>query len=73
MKNIKLEVLKSGLVQITFDPKASHGPSASGKTTVVATTSGNIDVPGFPGLKVGVNAYGPKAEEPAAPAAAPKA
>lgn len=66
MKNIKISTTKDGLVQITFDPKALQGPSASGKTQVVATTSGNVEVPGFPGLKLGVNAY-------CAPPAAPEA
>ena len=74
MKNVKIEVLKSGLISLTFDPKQVQGPSSSGKTTVVATTSGNVGIPGFPGLKVGLNAYGPKPEAPAAaPEAAPKA
>lgn len=69
MKNIKISTTKDGLVTVTFDPKQTQGPSASGKTQVVATTSGNVDVPGFPGLKLGVNCYGPKPEAPEAPKA----
>ena len=32
-------------------------PSASGKTMLIATTSGNQPLPGRPDIKVGVNIY----------------
>jgi hypothetical protein len=43
-------VVKVGLAK-TF------GPSRSGKTTVVASTEGNIAVPGDNAIKVGLNVY----------------
>lgn len=43
------------MVQVTFDASKDFGPSASGKTTIVATTSGNIVLPN--GVTIGVNAY----------------
>jgi hypothetical protein len=60
MKNVNATV--SGTVlTVTIDLAADHGPSKSGKTTVVATTEGNVSVPGFPEIKLGINAYKPKA------------
>jgi ABC-type uncharacterized transport system YnjBCD ATPase subunit len=55
-KNVELKVDGTKLV-ITIDLSRSIGPSKSGKTTLVATTGGNIDVPGVNGLKLGLNMY----------------
>jgi hypothetical protein len=38
------------------------GPSSSGKNTLIASTAGNANVPGFEGVKVGLNVY--KAKKP---------
>ena len=38
---------------------AAAPASGSGKSRVVATTNGNITVPGVPNLKLGINAYVP--------------
>lgn len=45
---------------IRIELEAPKVPSASGKSDKLASTNGNIDVPGVPGLKLGVNAYFPK-------------
>jgi len=41
---------------LVIDMSKRLGPSASGKTTIVATTSGNQPVPGTP-VVLGLNAY----------------
>lgn len=41
---------------LTIDLSKRLGPSASGKTTIVATTSGNQAIPGTP-VVLGLNAY----------------
>lgn len=56
MKNVDLKVEGEKLV-ITVDLKARHGKSASGKTTIVATSEGNISVPGHEEIKLGLNLY----------------
>lgn len=60
MKNVSTKIEGKKLT-IVIDLDADHGPSKSGKTQVVATTGGNADVPGFPGFKLGINCYKPKA------------
>lgn len=54
--NIEAEV-KAGKLVLTIDVAAEHGRSASGKSTIVATTRGNVQVPGANGLVLGLNAY----------------
>lgn len=58
MHNIQLTRDGSKLV-ITIDLATDLGPSASGKTTLIATTGGNVDVPGSgaTGIKLGLNVY----------------
>jgi hypothetical protein len=55
MKNIQIET-KGTKVIITLDTTKDFGRSASGKTTIVASTCGNISVPGTD-ITIGVNAY----------------
>ena len=56
MKNLEMSV--SGTVlTITVDLSKTVGQSSSGKSTIIGTTGGNADVPGHPGVKVGVNVY----------------
>jgi hypothetical protein len=52
MTNVKTEVSK-GILTITVDLTQDHGPSASGKTTVVATTHGGREVE--PGITLNLN------------------
>ena len=56
-KNIEFEV-KGGKLLLTIDLKKEQGQSVSGKSTIVATTSGNVKVPGAD-LTLGFNAYRP--------------
>jgi hypothetical protein len=56
MRNINLRREGSKLV-VTIDLSAEGTPSASGKTVVIASTHGNIDVPDTKGLKLGINVY----------------
>ncbi len=56
MKNIEMKVTGKKLV-ITIDLSKSFGTSASGKTEIIATTSGNIDVPEMENTKLGLNCY----------------
>jgi Fe-S cluster assembly ATPase SufC len=57
MENIKIEV-KENLMIITIDTTRELGPSRSGKTQIVATTSGNQKVTTPNGeIVVGINAY----------------
>lgn len=56
MKNVIMTVA-GDVLTITIDLKQSFGASASGKTTIVASTAGNVSVPGHDGIKIGVNAY----------------
>lgn len=55
MKNVTLD-LKGNILTITLDITANYGASASGKSLTVASTMGNITVPGTD-LKLGLNAY----------------
>ena len=56
MKNIDMQFKGTKLV-LTIDMDKSHGPSKSGKTTIIATTSGNQPIDGFPTAFIGVNVY----------------
>ena len=56
MKNIEVRV-EHGTLTITIDLAKDLGPSASGKSVMIATTEGNVDVPGAPDVKIGLNVY----------------
>jgi hypothetical protein len=53
MKNVQIEVRGQQLI-ITVDLAQSQGPSASGKTEIIATSAGNIAVPGHEEVKLGL-------------------
>jgi hypothetical protein len=55
MKNIDLKV-EGDILVIKIDLSQDFGPSSSGKTNIVATTEGNITVPGRI-EKLGLNVY----------------
>jgi hypothetical protein len=61
MENIELKVEGTKLILIV-DLSKEIGPSSSGKNTSIASTEGNANVPGFEGVKVGLNVY--KAKKP---------
>ena len=56
MKNVEMTVDGNALV-IKVDLSKEFGPSASGKTIIIATTEGNVSIPGFEDKKIGVNIY----------------
>jgi hypothetical protein len=57
-ENIEIKVQGNTLV-ITVDLSKTYGSSASGKSEVIASTGGNISVPGRDEVKVGLNVYRP--------------
>lgn len=58
MTNMKTEV-KGSMLTITIDLSKEIGPSKSGKTTLIASSGGNIAIAGAKGeqFKLGVNCY----------------
>ncbi len=62
-QNVELSVQGNTLI-ITVDLTKSFGPSSSGKSVIVASTGGNVSVPGFEEIKVGVNIYRPAGAAP---------
>lgn len=59
MKNVTMTV-EGQTLHIKVDLTADHGPSSSGKTTIIGTTGGNVPVPGHADIKVGLNIYSPR-------------
>lgn len=58
MQNMSMEVKGSKLI-IEIDIKQRGEKSKSGKSISIATTGGNISVPGHEEIKVGLNVYTP--------------
>jgi hypothetical protein len=60
MQNVEIKRTKDRLV-IEIDLTKSYGPSKSGKTIIIASTSGNASIPGEnkEGIKVGLNVFKP--------------
>lgn len=56
MKNVEATV-KGRTLTITVDLDAPRSLSASGKSHVISSTEGNVSVPGFPEIKLGLNVY----------------
>ncbi|HET9870945.1 MAG TPA: hypothetical protein VFR02_10685 [bacterium] len=59
MKNVEMKV-EGNILTLRVDLSKEFGPSASGKTIIVATTEGNVSVPDRD-EKVGLNVYKKKA------------
>jgi hypothetical protein len=59
MENVDFQVQDNHLV-ITIDLTQELGVSASGKSIIIASTAGNVAVPGFEDVKVGLNVYRPQ-------------
>ncbi|MGH8675600.1 MAG: hypothetical protein ACREVG_14980 [Burkholderiales bacterium] len=55
MKNVQMAVA-GNILTITVDLTKEFGPSASGKTIIIASTEGNIAVPERE-EKIGLNVY----------------
>lgn len=58
MINVKTRIEKEKLI-IEVDLSQEFGLSSSGKSVVVASTQGNIALPGREDVKVGLNVYRP--------------
>lgn len=58
MENIAFEAQGEQLV-IVIDLSRELGFSKSGKSVIIATTGGNIPLPGHEELEIGVNLYRP--------------
>jgi len=62
MYNLKIETVgtaKKGDLRliITVNLTGDRSASKSGKSVIVASTQGNIPVPGMPNMKLGLNVY----------------
>lgn len=49
--------IEGNILKIEVDLTKDFGPSASGKTIIIATTEGNVGIPGAEDKKVGLNVY----------------
>ncbi len=56
MQNVAISVEGNTLI-LKIDLTKDFGPSSSGKTRIVATTSGNVTIDGHPDVKCGLNVY----------------
>ena len=56
MKNVEMTV-EGNILTIKIDLTKEFGPSASGKTIIIATSEGNQSIPGAEEKKIGVNVY----------------
>lgn len=55
-KNIEMKIEENALV-IKVDLTKEIGPPASGKNIIIASTEGNVSIPGREDAKVGLNVY----------------
>ena len=56
MKNVEMKV-EGNILTIKIDLTKEFGPSASGKTIIIASTEGNISIPNKEDIKIGLNIY----------------
>jgi hypothetical protein len=54
MKNVEMKV-ENNILTIQVDLTKEFGPSSSGKTIIIASTEGNVPIPGSEEAKVGLN------------------
>ena len=57
-QNVEMS-LDGNKLTITIDLSKQFGISGSGKSTIIASTGGNVSVPGNEAVKIGVNVYRP--------------
>ena len=57
-QNVEMKISGDKLI-ITVDLSKNFGLSASGKSVLIASTGGNVPVPGREEVKVGINIYRP--------------
>jgi len=56
-KNAAFVVSDKGILTVTVDLNVEQGPSASGKTMIIATSAGNQQIEGSNGAIIGLNVY----------------
>ena len=56
MKNVEISV-EGTIMTVKVDLSKEFGPSSSGKTIIIATTEGNVSIPGAEDKKIGLNIY----------------
>jgi len=56
MKNVEMK-MEDNMLTIKVDLTKEFGPSASGKTIIIASTEGNISIPDKDEIKIGLNIY----------------
>jgi hypothetical protein len=56
-KNAAYTVSDKGVLTVTVDLNVEQGPSASGKTMIIGTSSGNQQIDGGNGAVIGLNVY----------------
>ena len=56
MKNVEIHV-EGNILMVKVDLSKEFGPSSSGKTIIIATTEGNVPIPGADDKKIGLNIY----------------
>ena len=56
MKNVEL-FIDANILTIKVDLTKDFGPSSSGKTIIIASTEGNVSIPGAEDKKIGLNVY----------------
>lgn len=49
--------VKDGKAIITIDLGRTSGCRGSGKSRIIASSEGNTEIPGAPGVKLGLNIY----------------
>lgn len=61
MKNIEMKIEGEKLI-ITVDLSKEYGLSSSGKSITIASTEGNVSLPGHEQIKIGANIYRPRSQ-----------
>ena len=56
MKNVEM-LIEGNILTIKVDLSKDFGPSASGKTIIIASSEGNQSIPGKEAVKIGLNVY----------------
>ncbi len=56
MKNCEMK-MDGNILTIMVDVSKEFGTSSSGKSVIIASTEGNVSVPGKEDVKIGLNVY----------------
>jgi hypothetical protein len=62
LKNVEIKVDGDKLT-IFVDLSQEFGLSSSGKSVTIASTEGNVVVPGYEEVKIGLNVYKPRPKD----------